>query len=120
LRPIEDGFLVLTQKGIQEDFAPDLTTKEQNILVATQVPTQGAALAATISTPAWRNKPTWFVIASDDRMISPKQEKDSAEKMNAKTLTLPTSHVPMLSRPKEVADFISGAASDPRLTAASK
>ena len=43
-------------------------------------------------------------------MISPKQEKDSAEKMKATTLTLPTSHVPMLSRPKEVADFISVAA----------
>jgi hypothetical protein len=92
LPPIEDGFLVLTQKGIQEDFGPDLTTEEQMIMVATQVPTQGAALASTISAPAWRNKPTWFVIASNDRMISPRQEKDSAEKMNAKTLTLPTSH----------------------------
>ncbi len=112
LRPIGDGFLVLTQKGIQEDFAPDLTTDEQMIMVATEVPTQGAALASTISAPAWRNKPTWFVIASNDRMISPKQEKDSAEKMNAKTLILPTSHVPMLSRPEEVAAFIIDAASD--------
>jgi pimeloyl-ACP methyl ester carboxylesterase len=121
LRPIEDGFLVLTQKGIQEDFASDLTTEEQMIAFATQGPTQGAALASPISTPAWRNKPTWFVIASNDRMISPKQEKDSAEKMNAKTLTLPTSHVPMLSRPKEVAAFISDAASDQsRLTATSR
>ncbi|MGA3194205.1 MAG: alpha/beta hydrolase [Terriglobales bacterium] len=121
LRPIEDGFLILSQKGIQEDFAPDVTAEEQMIMVATQVPTQGAALAGTISAPAWRNKPTWFVIASNDRMISPKQEKDSAAKMNAKTLTLPTSHVPMLSRPKEVAAFISEAASDQsRLTAASK
>lgn len=121
LRPIDDGFLVLTQKGIQEDFGPDLTAEEQMIMVATQVPTQGAALAGTISAAAWRNKPTWFVIASNDRMISPKQEKDSAEKMNAKTLTLPAGHVPMLSRPKEVAAFISDAASDQsRLTAASK
>jgi hypothetical protein len=44
-------------------------------------------------------------------MISPQQERDSAKKMNAKTLTLPTSHVPMLSKPKEVADFINDAAS---------
>jgi pimeloyl-ACP methyl ester carboxylesterase len=91
------------------------------IAFATQGPTQGAALAGTISAPAWRSKPTWFVIASNDRMISPKQEKDSAETMNAKTLTLPTSHVPMLSRPKEVAAFISDAASDhSRLTATAK
>jgi pimeloyl-ACP methyl ester carboxylesterase len=121
LRPIEDGFLVLTPKGIQEDFAPDLTTEEKLIMVATEAPTQGAALGGTISTPAWRSKPTWFVIASNDRMIMPQQEKDSAEKMNAKTLTLPTSHVPMLSRPKEVAAFINDAATDPsRLTTAKK
>jgi pimeloyl-ACP methyl ester carboxylesterase len=110
LRPIGDGFLVLTQKGIQEDFAPDLTTEEKIIMTATQVPTQSAVLASTISAPAWRAKPTWFVIASNDRMISPKQEIDSAQKMKAKTLTLPTSHVPMLSRPKEVAAFIVEAA----------
>jgi pimeloyl-ACP methyl ester carboxylesterase len=120
LRPIGDGFLVLTQKGIQEDFAPDLTTEEQMIMVATEVPTQSAALASTISAAAWRNKPTWFVIASNDRMISPKQEMDSAEKMKAKTLILPTSHVPMLSRPKEVAAFIIDAASDQSRLAASK
>jgi len=111
LRPIEDGFLVLTQKGIAEDFAPDLTTQEQMILVATQGPTQGAALGSAISTAAWHSKPSWFVIASDDRMISPQQERDSAKKMNAKTLILATSHVPMLSKPKEVADFINDAAS---------
>jgi len=81
------------------------------ILVATQGPTQGAALGSAISTAAWHSKPSWFVIASDDRMISPQQERDSAKKMNAKTLILATSHVPMLSKPKEVADFINDAAS---------
>jgi pimeloyl-ACP methyl ester carboxylesterase len=111
LRPIEDGFLVLTQKGVFEDFAPDLTNQEKAILLATQGPTQGAALGATISEAAWHSKPNWFVVASNDRMIPPTQERDSAKKLNAKTLTLPTSHVPMLSRPKEVADFIGNAAS---------
>jgi hypothetical protein len=87
-------------------------------MIATQPPTQGAALGAPITTAAWRAKPSWFVIASNDRMISPQQEQDSAKKMNAKTLTLPTSHVPMLSRPKEVAGFISEAAmSKPDATA---
>jgi pimeloyl-ACP methyl ester carboxylesterase len=111
LRPIEDGFLVLSEKGVLEDFAPDLTKQEQMTMVATQAPTQGTALGSTISTAAWHSKPSWFVIASNDRMISPQQERDSAKKMNAKTLTLPTSHVPMLSKPKEVADFINDAAS---------
>lgn len=98
-------------EGVFEDFAPDLSIEERKALLATQGPTQGAALGSQISAAAWHDKPTWFVIASNDRMISPQQEKDSAVKMKAKTLTLPTSHVPMLSRPKEVADFISDAAS---------
>ena len=111
LRPLGDGFLVLTPKGVSEDFAPDLTTGERDILLATQTPTQGAALGTEISTAAWRTKPSWFVIASSDRMISPDQERVTAKRMDAKTLTLPTSHVPMLSHPKEVADFIMQAAS---------
>jgi pimeloyl-ACP methyl ester carboxylesterase len=106
LRPIEDGFLVLTPKGVAEDFAPDLSVAERSVLTATQTPTQGAALGSPISEPAWRTKPTWFIIAANDRMISPKQEMDSAKKMSARTLTLQSSHVPMLSRPSEVAAFI--------------
>ena len=106
LHPIEDGFLVLSPKGVMEDFAPDLSNQERSILLATQTPTQGAALGSTVSEAAWRTKPSWFVVASNDRMISPQQERDSAAKMHAATLTLPTSHVPMLSKPKDVAIFI--------------
>ncbi len=109
LRPIEDGFLVLTPKGVLEDFAPDVPAREQTTMVATQVPTQAAALSTTISTAAWHSKPSWFIIAAKDRMISPEQERDSAKRMNATTLTLPTSHVPMLARPEEVATFITAA-----------
>jgi pimeloyl-ACP methyl ester carboxylesterase len=111
LRPIEDGFLVLTPKGVLEDFAPDVPLTERTTMIATQAPTQGAALGAPITTAAWHTKPTWFIVAENDRMISPQQERDSARKMNAKVLTLPTSHVPMLSKPNEVADFIASAAS---------
>ena len=111
LRPIEDGFLVLTPKGVLEDFAPDLPLTERTTLIATQTPTQGAALGAPITTAAWRTKPSWFVVAANDRMISPEQERVTAKRMNATVLTLPTSHVPMLSKPQQVADFIGQAAS---------
>lgn len=110
IRPIEDGFLVLTPKGVLEDFAPDLPLAEKTLLIATQGPTRGAALGATITTAAWRAKPSWFVVASNDRMISPEQERATAKRMNAKTLTLATSHVAMLAKPKEVSDFIAEAA----------
>ena len=79
-------------------------------MVATQAATQGAILGTTIGKAAWHSKPSWFVIASNDRAISPEQEKKTAERMGAKTLTLPTSHVAMLAKPQEVADFIAEAA----------
>ena len=110
VRPIEDGFVLLTSKGILEDFASDLPLAEKTELIATQAATQGAVLGAPITTAAWRTKPSWFVIASNDRMISPEQQRVTAKRMNAKTLTLSSSHVAMLVRPKEVADFIAGAA----------
>ena len=106
VRPIEDNFLVLTKKGVTEDFAQDLSSAEQQVLFATQGPTSGAAFGATISDAAWRHKPSFYVVAENDRMISPDYERFAAKRMGAKILALPTSHVPMLSRPKEVAKFI--------------
>ena len=102
---------MLTPKGIRDDFAPDLTSAEKELLLATQVPTQGAALGGTVSSAAWRTKPSWFVIASNDRMIAPDQQRDEAKAMNAKVIKVPTSHVAMLAAPKLVAKVIGDAAS---------
>jgi pimeloyl-ACP methyl ester carboxylesterase len=110
INPIEGGFLLLTPKGVAENFAQDLTPEEQSLVAATQGATQGAILATPIKAAAWHSKPSWFVIAANDRTISPDQEKSTAERMQAKTLTLANSHVPMLSQPKAVADFIADAA----------
>lgn len=110
IRPIDDGFLLLTAKGVAEDFAQDLSPEEQAIILATQGATQGAVLGAAITKAAWRGKPTWFVISENDRAISPEQERSTAARMGAKTLTLSASHVPMLSRPHEVAGFLIDAA----------
>jgi pimeloyl-ACP methyl ester carboxylesterase len=98
IQPIEDGFLLLTDQGVRENFA-----QEQRLVHATQGATQGAILGTPIKTAAWHTKPSWFVIAANDRTISPEQETSTAQRMGAKTLTLPTSHVPMLSRPDKVA-----------------
>ena len=110
LRPDASGFIKLSAKGIVEDFAPDVREAELKILIATQGPAAGAAFGAQISTPAWKNKPTWFVIASEDRVISPKLEESEAQEMNAKSITISSSHVVMLSHPVEVARFIERAA----------
>ena len=106
------GFLKLTETGIRRDFAPDLSDSEQTVLAATQGPTSVASLSGVISTPAWRNKPSWFVIAAHDRVVLPTLQAMFAERMNATSITLPTSHVAMLSQPYAVASFIRRAARD--------
>jgi pimeloyl-ACP methyl ester carboxylesterase len=113
LRPDAAGaFFKLSDKGIFEDLAPDLPEVERRVLFATQAPTAGAAFGTPISAPAWRNKPSWFVIASQDRVISPKLEEAEVQAMKAKSITIASSHVVMLSHPVEVARFIDGAARD--------
>lgn len=110
VKPIADNFLVLTPKGVTEDFAQDLSPAEKQLLVATQAPTAGAVFAASIADAAWRHKPSWYVVAENDRMINPDYERFAAKRMGAKVLALPSSHVPMLSKPREVAAFIAEAA----------
>lgn len=110
IQPIEDGYLLLTPKGVMEDFAQDLSPEEKSLILATQGATQGAILATPIKAAAWHSKPSWFVIASNDRAISPEQEISTAKRMGSKTLTLSSSHLPMLSHPEEVAEFVIEAA----------
>jgi hypothetical protein len=66
LRPDSQGFLSVTAKGIAEDFAQDLPKTEREVLTATQGPTNGAAFGGTVTTAAWKTKPSWFVIAGND------------------------------------------------------
>lgn len=116
--PLEDGYILLTRKGLFEDFAQDLTDAEKNVMVATQSATHGSLLSTPIKAAAWHNKPSWFVVAENDRAISPEQEKSTAKRMGAKVLSLPTSHVPMLSQPEKVANFIIEAAASFQASAA--
>ena len=117
-RQIEDGYLMLTPKGIAESFAQDLSPADQSLLLAAQGATQSAILATPIKKAAWHSKPSWFVIASNDRTISPEQEISTAKRMGAKTLTVATSHMAMLAKPKEVADFVIEAAASLSVSAA--
>jgi len=110
LRPDPQGFLSITPKGFAEDFAQDLSDSEKKTLLATQGPTNAAAFGATIKTAAWKTKPSWFVIAANDRAIPPELEKAEAARLKATSITLPSSHLAMLSHPKQVADMIEQAA----------
>ena len=108
-KPDAAGFLSLSRKGIDEDFVPDLPPAERAIVYATQGPWNSACLGDKVSIPAWTTRPSWF-IAVNDRMLSPEYEQAIAKHIHATTTTLPTGHVPMLSKPKEVAAVIIDAA----------
>ncbi len=110
LRPDAQGFLTATPKGIAEDMAQDLTLSEQQVLTATQGQTSASVFGATITTAAWKSKPSWAVIAGNDRAIPPQLEKDEAANIKATSITIPANHLAMLSYPKEVAELIEQAA----------
>jgi pimeloyl-ACP methyl ester carboxylesterase len=101
-----DGFLHLPHEAVAEDFASDVTKAEANLIAVTQGPIRGAAFNDKVLHAAWQSKPSFYIVASQDKMIDPEQERAMAKKINATTKELPTSHVPMLSRPREVADVI--------------
>jgi pimeloyl-ACP methyl ester carboxylesterase len=111
IRPDAQGFVSMTPKGIMEDFAQDLSKTEQQVMIATQGPQAFSALKEKVTTPAWKTKPSWYIVAANDRMINPDLERTLAKKMNATTTTLPTSHVAMLAQPDKVAAVIMEAAS---------
>ncbi len=111
LRPDASGFLKVTAKGIAEDFAQDLSPKEIEVLTATQVPVSVAAMKGEVTTPAWKSRPSWYIIAANDRAISPELEAGQAKRIGATTTTAASSHVIMLAQPAKVADVIFDAAS---------
>jgi pimeloyl-ACP methyl ester carboxylesterase len=106
------GFLTLSNAGVAADFAQDLPAAEQTTIAATQGPISAAnAFSASVTQVAWKNLPSWYVVASNDRAIAPALEATMAQRMNATTLTLQSGHLAMLSHPTEVSSFVEKAAS---------
>lgn len=110
VRPDTSGFFKLTREGVDEVFAQDLTTAERSNIFATQNPLAGAALGGEITAPAWKGKPSWYLLASEDHTIHPELQKMMSGRMGATTVTVASSHLPMLSHPQAVANLIAQAA----------
>lgn len=102
----KNGFLYLTPQGMAADFAQDLPAKQTAIMTATQGPIRAAAFDDRTSVAAWKQKPSWYIVASDDRMIVPEMQRDFAKKIGAQTTEIAASHVPQQSRPSDVAKVI--------------
>lgn len=106
IKPDAAGYLSLTYKGIHSFFAQDLPTRERDVLYATQTPWATVATTKKVARPAWKTKPSWCIIGLKDHMVTPALARAEAKMLHAKSIELETSHVPMLSRPKQVANFI--------------
>lgn len=112
--PQQDGFLLLSAEGVATGFAQDLSQAEQALITAVQPQTHGSIFAAQPTQAAWHSKPSWYIVATEDNMIAPEHQASMAMQLNATTTSLPSSHVVMLSHPKEVAQVIEDAAAGAR------
>jgi pimeloyl-ACP methyl ester carboxylesterase len=108
--PPQDGFLFLDREKFADSFAADVPAREAAFMADSQVPWGLEALNGTVSDPAWRSKPSWYLIATDDRMIPPQAQRTMAERAGAKTTEAPGSHAIYVSQPGAVASLITQAA----------
>ncbi|NRO99585.1 alpha/beta fold hydrolase [Paraburkholderia sp. NMBU_R16] len=108
-----DGYGLLSEQAFVKDFAGDLPPAEARAYYAVQQPMGKPITMAKTTVAAWRDKPTWYAVSSEDRTINPDLERFMAKRMGAYTIEIPSSHVSLLSHPKQVADLILEAAEQP-------
>jgi pimeloyl-ACP methyl ester carboxylesterase len=105
-----NGFFWLNEEAFLRDFAGDLEPARARALYAVQGRGADALVAARTSTAAWRVKPTWYQVSTEDRTINPELERFLARRMMATTIELASSHLSLLSHPREIAELILSAA----------
>ncbi|MFJ5224804.1 alpha/beta hydrolase [Streptomyces sp. NPDC088400] len=109
--PPVNGVLFLDREKFHASFAADLPSAEAGFMAAAQVPWGLDALDGTVTEPAWRRKPSWYLVATDDRMIPPPAQRAMARRAGSTVTGTPGSHAIYVSRPEAVADVIKQAAS---------
>ena len=100
----------LTEAAFLRDFAGDVPTARARVLYAVQEPFHKALLAGRTTHAAWRSRPSYYAVSTEDRTINPDLERFMAERMGAKTIEVKSSHVSMISHPDVIADLILKAA----------
>jgi pimeloyl-ACP methyl ester carboxylesterase len=100
----------LSEAAFLRDFAGDLPEAKAKVLYAVQEPFRKALLAGKTSRAAWRSKPSFYAVSTEDRTINPDLERFMAKRMGAKTIEIKSSHLSLISHPREVTDLILEAA----------
>jgi pimeloyl-ACP methyl ester carboxylesterase len=108
--PPQDGFLFLDQAKFAASFAADVNPDKASFMASSQVPWGLAALNGAVSEAAWKVKPSWYLVAQDDRMIPPPAQRLMSKRAGATVTEVPGSHAVYVSRPAEVAAVIEQAA----------
>ena len=107
--PPQDGFLFLDREKFHESFAADVSAEEAAFMADSQVPWGVEALGGTVSEAAWRSKPSWYLVATEDRMIPPPVQRQMSERAGSTVEEAAGSHAIYVSRPDVVADLIRSA-----------
>lgn len=108
--PDAAGFLYLSAEKYRPIFAADLPERQTRVMQASQKPANGAIFGQAITAAAWRTIPSWYVVAQEDKALSPDLERFYAKRMNARTSEIKASHVVFISRANQVAKIILDAA----------
>lgn len=111
LAPDAHGFIWQPEDGIQNALSQNATADQKRVMAAIQRPINVQAIKEKSPPTAWPAKPSWYLVAEEDRMINPKTEAFMAARMNAKVRTLRVDHSPQVTAPSQVVDIIVEAAS---------
>jgi pimeloyl-ACP methyl ester carboxylesterase len=106
LAPDADGFIWMPDESFRNAFSQYATSEQIALSIAVQRPISVNCLQELARKPAWRSKPSWFLIAEEDRMINPKTQHFMAKRMGATTRSQAVDHTPLISAPKKVVEVI--------------
>jgi pimeloyl-ACP methyl ester carboxylesterase len=106
LAPDADGLIWMPDEGFGNAFSHHATDEQIALSAAVQRPIALKCIQEPVARPAWKSKPSWFLIAEEDRMINPKTQQFMAKRMGATTRPIAVDHTPLLSAPQEVVDMI--------------
>jgi pimeloyl-ACP methyl ester carboxylesterase len=108
--PPQDGFLSLDRDRFAASFAADVNEDEAAFMAASQVPCGVQAVGSAVTTPAWREKPSFYLVTKSDKMIPPSQQRQMAKRAGSTVVEVEASHAVMISKPDVVASVIEKAA----------
>jgi pimeloyl-ACP methyl ester carboxylesterase len=115
LAPDSHGLIWLPSDAFATAFAQNASREEHALLSAVQRPISPACISVAVERPLWQDRPSWFLIAEQDRMIVPETQRFMADRMKARVYSHPVDHTPMVTGPAVVADLILRAVHDKAL-----